>query len=266
MPDDVNTDLIIEIHDLKNYLGGHWVHDGLNMTVKRGEIIAIIGGSGCGKTTLLRSILMLRQQTSGTIKVFGCDVADCTGAEAQKVRERWGVMFQSSALYSSLTLLENVMFPLLRRRGLSKSAAEEIARLKIALSGLEADAVTKYPAELSGGMRKRGAMARAIALDPELVFLDEPTAGLDPKSAGDLDELVLNMRKNLGLTVVMVTHDLDTLWRVTDRVIYLGDGKVLAAMRMPEMVKQEHPLIQAYFSGVRSQQRKALFEGTGNGY
>jgi len=166
MPDDVNTDLIIEIHDLKNYLGGHWVHDGLNMTVKRGEIIAIIGGSGCGKTTLLRSILMLRQQTSGTIKVFGCDVADCTGAEAQKVRERWGVMFQSSALYSSLTLLENVMFPLLRRRGLSKLAAEEIARLKIALSGLEADAVTKYPAELSGGMRKRGGYGKSDCFGP----------------------------------------------------------------------------------------------------
>ena len=265
MKDDANKNTIIDIRDLKNYLGGRWVHDGVNITVKRSEIIAIIGASGCGKTTLLRSILMLRQQTSGTIKVFGIDVTECSHAEAQTVRERWGIMFQSSALFSSLTLLENVMFPLMEHRQLSKSVAEEIARLKIALSGLESEAVTKYPAELSGGMRKRGAMARAIALDPELVFLDEPTAGLDPKSAGELDALVLNMRDNLGLTFVMVTHDLDTLWRVPDRVVYLGEGKVLAAMPMQELVKQEHPLIQSYFSGARSQQRKALFEGMQDG-
>jgi phospholipid/cholesterol/gamma-HCH transport system ATP-binding protein len=158
------------------------------------------------------------------------------------------------------------MFPLQQHRRLSKSVASEIAALKIALSGLETEALAKYPSELSGGMRKRGALARAIALDPELVFLDEPTAGLDPKSAGELDELVLSMRDNLGLTFVMVTHDLDTLWRVPDRVIYLGEGKVLAAMPMAEMVKQEHPLIQSYFSGARSQQRKTLFEGTQDGH
>ncbi len=263
---DENHDVIIEIHDLKNYLGGHWVHDGLNLTVRRGEIIAIIGGSGCGKTTLLRSILMLRRQTSGTIKVFGTDTSSCTTSEAKAVRERWGVMFQSSALFSSLNLLENVMFPLRQKNNISKSVAREIARLKIGLSGLEAEAADKFPSELSGGMRKRGALARAIALDPELVFLDEPTAGLDPKSAGDLDGLVLSMRENLGLTFVMVTHDLDTLWRVPDRVIYLGEGQVLAATSMSEMVKQEHPLIQAYFSGARSQERRTLFEGTRNGH
>jgi len=264
--DDINQNTVIELCDVKNYLGGRWVHDGVNLTVKRGEIIAIIGGSGCGKTTLLRSILMLRQQTAGTIKVFDVDTVSCSAIEAQAIRERWGVMFQSSALFSSLTLLENVMFPLQQHRRLSKSVASEIAALKIALSGLETEAIAKYPSELSGGMKKRGALARAIALDPELVFLDEPTAGLDPKSAGELDELVLSMRDNLGLTFVMVTHDLDTLWRVPDRVIYLGEGKVLAAMPMAEMVKQEHPLIQSYFSGARSQQRKTLFEGTQDGH
>jgi len=262
----MNKNLVLEICNLKSYLGGHWVHDGLNLTVTRGEIVAIIGGSGCGKTTLLRSILMLQKQTSGSIKVFGLDTVSCSRAQAQRIRERWGVMFQSSALFSSLTLLENVMFPLQQYKHLPGFAIEEIARLKIALSGLEAEAVKKYPAELSGGMRKRAALARAIALDPELIFLDEPTAGLDPKSAGELDELILSMRKTLGITFVIVTHDLDTLWRVADRVIYLGDGKVLAATPMQEMVKQEHALIQSYFSGVRSQQRKAFFEGARDGY
>jgi len=256
----MNSTTILEVQNLKNYLGEHWVHDGLDMHVQRGEIVAIIGGSGCGKTTLLRSILMLRQQNAGTIKVFGVDLAKCSESQRQKIRERWGVMFQSSALFSSLTLLENVMFPLKEYKDLSKSTVEEIARLKISLCGLEASALSKYPAELSGGMRKRAALARAIALDPELVFLDEPTAGLDPKSAAELDELVLHMRENLGLSFVMVTHDLDTLWRVTDRVIYLGEGKALAAMPMLEMVKHEHPLIKAYFSSIRSQQRKIVFK------
>ncbi|MCB1826810.1 MAG: ATP-binding cassette domain-containing protein [Coxiellaceae bacterium] len=256
---------IIEIEDLKNFLGGHWVHDGVNLSVKRSEIIAIIGGSGCGKTTLLRSILMLREYTAGLIKVFGKDVKHCSTQEAQDIRRRWGVMFQSAALFSSLTLLENVMFPLREFTNLSKSEAEEVARLKIALAGLEPSAAGKYPSELSGGMKKRAALARAIALDPELVFLDEPTAGLDPESAGELDGLLLNMRETLGLTFVMVTHDLDTLWRVPDRVIYLGEGKVLAAMPMDEIVKQQHPLIHAYFRGERSQQRQLLHEEQGNG-
>ena len=245
---------IIEIEDLKNYLGGQWVHEGLNLTVKKGEIIAIIGASGCGKTTLLRSILMLRQQTAGSIKVFGVDTVKCTEAEAFEIQQRWGVMFQSGALFSSLSVLANVMFPISKFSKLSKEAQKEIALLKIALVGLELEAATKYPAELSGGMKKRVAMARAIAIDPELVFLDEPTAGLDPKSAGELDELILHLRESLGLTFVMVTHDLDTLWRVPDRVIYLGEGKVLAAVHMAELVKQEHPLIQAYFSGYRAKQ------------
>ena len=259
-----NYEHVIEIKNLKNFLGGHWVHDGINLTVERGEIVSIIGGSGCGKTTLLRSILMLRKYSAGMIKVFGADIGQCALQQAQWVRRRWGVMFQNSALFSSLTLLENVMFPLRELANLSESEAEEVARLKIALSGLEADAADKYPAELSGGMQKRGALARAIALDPELVFLDEPTAGLDPKSAGELDALILNMRDTLGLTFFMITHDLDTLWRVPDRVIYLGEGKVLAAMPMKDIVHEQHPLIRAYFSGERSQQYELLHKESGD--
>lgn len=260
-----NGKSIIEIDDLKNFLGGRWVHDGINLTINREEIIAIIGASGCGKTTLLRSILMLRHYTAGSIKVFGVDMKRCSSQESLQVRKRWGVMFQSGALFSSLTLLENVMFPLQEFTRLSKSEAEEVARLKIAIAGLDADAADKYPAELSGGMKKRGAIARAIALDPELVFLDEPTAGLDPQAAGELDGLILNMRDTLGLTFVMVTHDLDTLWRVPDRVVYLGDGKVLAAMPMSELVEQEHPSIHAYFSGERSQQRRLIHRDEDDG-
>lgn len=256
---------IINISGLKNFLGDRWVHDGIELTIQREEIIALIGGSGCGKTTLLRSILMLHKVTSGTIEVFGTNVATCSERQAQAVRRRWGVMFQASALFSSLTLLENVMFPLREFTNLSEKDLEEVARLKIALSGLDSDAAKLYPAELSGGMKKRGALARAIALDPELIFLDEPTAGLDPKSAGELDELVLNMRDTLGLTFVMVTHDLDTLWHVPDRVVYLGEGRVLAAQPMKELVKQEHPLIESYFGGQRSQQRLDHAEGSADG-
>lgn len=256
---------VIEITELKNLLGGQWVHDGLNMIVEKGEIIAIIGPSGCGKTTLLRSILMLRKQTAGSIKVFGIDTLRCSEAEAMQLRRRWGVMFQSGALFSSLTLLENIIYPLNEYMNLPQAVQKEIALLKIALVGLEVEAAAKYPAELSGGMRKRGAVARALALDPELLFLDEPTSGLDPQGAGELDELVLELRDNLGLTFVMVTHDLDTLWRVPDRVFYLGEGKVLAALPMQEIVKQRHPLIRTYFSGPRSQIREQLIQGFGDG-
>jgi phospholipid/cholesterol/gamma-HCH transport system ATP-binding protein len=243
---------VIELIELKNYLGDRWVHNGLNLSINRKEIISIIGPSGCGKTTLLRSILMLRRQTAGTIRVFGVDTVNCTFTEALQLRRRWGVMFQSGALFSSLTVLENVMFPLQEFTSLSFSMRKELAMLKIILAGLEAEAASKYPAELSGGMSKRAALARSIALDAELLFLDEPTAGLDPKSAGELDELVLHLRKTLGLTVVIVTHDLDTLWRVSDRVVFMGEGKILAAEPMEQLMHNNHPLIQQYFSTPRA--------------
>lgn len=245
------TQPILTVTDLKNYLGGAWVHDGLDFAVNQGEIIAIIGASGCGKTTLLRTILMLRRQTAGSINVFGIDTLHSTHEQQMSIRMRWGVMFQSAALFSSMTLLENVMFPMDEMTHLNRKLKKELAMLKIELSGLEPEAAYKYPAELSGGMKKRAALARSIAIDPELVFLDEPTAGLDPKSAGALDDLVLEMRENLGLTFMMVTHDLDTLWRVPDRVLFLGEGKVLAFKPMAELVNEQHPLIRAYFSGPR---------------
>ncbi len=251
MVDESHRENVIEVAHLRNYLGGQWVHDDLNLQVKRGEIVAIIGPSGCGKTTLLRSILMLDQFTEGSIKIFGFDVATATIKQIQGIQQRWGVMFQSGALFSSLRVVENVAFPLQEFSKLSSMMKNEIALLKIALAGLEPDAALKFPAELSGGMRKRAALARAISLDPELLFLDEPTAGLDPKSAGELDDLVLHLRDSLDLTLVMVTHDLDTLWRVPDKVVFLGEGKVLAADSMENVVKLTHPLIQSYFSGPR---------------
>ena len=244
---------ILTVTDLKNYLGGQWVHDGLDFEVKRKEIVAIIGASGCGKTTLFRTILMLRHQTAGTIKVFDVDTAQASPQQLMAVRRRWGVMFQSSALFSSMTLLENVMFPMDELTHLNRKLKKQLAMLKIELAGLEPEAAYKFPSELSGGMKKRAALARAIAVDPELLFLDEPTAGLDPKSAGALDDLVLELRDNLGLTFMMVTHDLDTLWRVPDRVLFLGEGKVLAFKPMQQLVEDPHPLIRHYFSGPRNE-------------
>lgn len=251
---------VIEVKGLRNRLGGHWVHDDVNLTVNKGEIIAIIGASGCGKTTLLRAILMLRRQTAGTIRVFGTDVASCSEREAMNVRRRWGVMFQSSALFSSLTALENVMFPLQEYDELPQKTLKKLAELKLAMVGLDSKDIKKYPSELSGGMKKRVALARAMSLDPELLFLDEPTAGLDPKSAGELDSLILDLRKSFNLTFVMVTHDLDTLWKVPDRVVFLGEGKVLAAVCMKDLVRHPHPLIKAYFDTPRTHFHQAIKE------
>jgi len=261
-----DTDNVIEIKSLKNCLGSRWVHDDLNLNIRKGEIVAIIGPSGCGKTTLLRSILMLLKPTSGTIKVFGTDVVTCTEMQALQVQRRWGVMFQSSALFSSLKVLDNVMLPINEYTMLKQSTQKELALLKIALTGLELDAASKYPAELSGGMKKRAALARAIALDPEIVFLDEPTSGLDPKGASDMDDLIVHLRNSLGLTFFMITHDLDSLWRVPDRVVFLGEGKVLAALPMPELVKQTHPLIKDYFSGTRAYERAVGNLGAKDGH
>lgn len=242
---------IIEISHLCNELGGQKIHENLNLTIQRGEIVGIAGGSGSGKTTLLRSMLMLLRPKKGSIKIFGKDILKCTAKQALSIQHRWGVLFQHNALFSALTVLENVGFPLESATNLQQKFRDEIALMKILLAGLPSESAIKYPAELSGGMQKRAAIARAIVLDPELLFLDEPTAGLDPRSASAVDELILHLRDNLGLTVVVVTHDLDTLWRITDRVAFLGDKKVIAALPMAELVKLEHPLIKEFFGGAR---------------
>ncbi len=247
---------IIEVDHLKTYLGGHFVHNNLNLTVSQGEILAIAGGSGSGKTTLLRCMLMLTPFISGDIRLFGQSILKSRPSTIAAIQHRWGVMFQSGALFSSLTLLENVAFPLRRFTLLDNEAIIAIARIKINLVGLPADAAEKYPAELSGGMQKRAAVARAIALDPELLFLDEPTAGLDPEGASALDQLVLDLRASLGLTVVMVTHDMDTLCTVPNRIAFLGDGVVLGLGSMAELSESKQPLVQAYFHGARAMQRQ----------
>lgn len=246
---------VIELKQVRNELGGQLIHDQLDLTIYPGEIIALAGSSGCGKTTLLRAILMLIQPVAGEIRIFSTNVMDCSATEALAVKHRCGMAFQQGALFSSLTVLENVMLPLREFTRLTPYAQRELAMLKIILTGLSADAAVKYPAELSGGMQKRVAVARALALDPELLFLDEPTAGLDPQSADGFDELILQLHAALNLTVVMVTHDLDSLWRVAHKVAFLGEKKVLALDTMENLMASSHPLIHAYFSGPRAQLR-----------
>ncbi|MDF3054462.1 MAG: transporter, binding protein [Gammaproteobacteria bacterium] len=248
-----STAPIISIADVKNVLGKQVVHEHLNLDIMKGEITAIVGGSGCGKTTLLRNILMLLRPKSGSIKIFDIDILHCDIKTSQKIRHSWGVLFQHGALFSALTVLENVQFPLRTFTTLPPKVQKEIALLKITMSGLPLEAAFKYPSELSGGMLKRAALARAIVMDPELLFLDEPTSGLDPQSAGAFDELLLDLKEGLGLTVVMVTHDLSSLAHVSDKVVFLGEKKVLAALPLQELLKQKHPLIQAYFSGSRGE-------------
>lgn len=254
-----NDSPIIEVSNLGMYIGGAWVHHGLNLTVNRGEILAVVGGSGAGKSLLLRQMLGLQKPTMGNIKVFGQSIFNLSGPRLDAFRKRWGVLFQNNALFSSLTVLENVAFPLQRNTELDPRSIEELALLKIFSTGLPTETAIKYPAELSGGMEKRAALARAIALDPELLFLDEPTTGLDPRAAAGLDELVLNLKASLGLTIVIITHDLDTLWQVTDRVAFLGNGKVLCLAPMKELVMSDQPLIQEYFSGPRGRMSQEFY-------
>ncbi|GGI82845.1 ABC transporter ATP-binding protein [Legionella impletisoli] len=242
------SDPVIEIKGLKNYLGEQWVHSDVNLTVNQGEILAIIGGSGSGKTTILRSILMLLKPTAGSIKVFGKDVLNISEQEANKIRQRWGMLFQHSALFSSLTVLENIMFPMKELTSLNSNVQKQLAMLKLSLVGLSKETAGKFPSELSGGMQRRAAAARAIAMDPELLFLDEPTSGLDPLSAKKFDELILFLRDALNLTVVIVSHDVESLKRITDRVAFVGKGKILSVEPIESLMKNDNPLIADYFS------------------
>lgn len=238
---------VIEIIGLKNYLGGQWVHSDVNLSVNKGEIIAIIGGSGSGKTTILRSLLMLMKPTAGTLKIFGEDIAHLSYNQALKLRQRWGMLFQHSALFSAMTVLENIMFPMQEFTLLNKKFMQELALLKLALVGLPKEAANKFPSELSGGMQRRAAAARALAMDPELLFLDEPTTGLDPHSARLFDELVLFLREALSLTVIMISHDMESLKSVPDRIAFIGEGKILGFAPIKELMQNPHPLIVDYF-------------------
>ena len=242
---------VVDIRALRTQIGSTVVHEDVSFTVRRGEIFALVGASGCGKSTLLREAIVLQAPVSGSIRVFGREVVGLSDEEALPLRRRWGVMFERGALFSALTVAENVGMVLQEHTALGLQAIEDIAALKVALTGLPADAGHKYPNELSGGMRKRAALARAIALDPELLFLDEPTAGLDPLSATGIDELVRNLRDALGLTIMLVTHDLDLMWRTADRVAVLGEGRVLGIGTMDELAQSGHPLIHEYFYGPR---------------
>jgi len=251
---------IIEVKNLKTYLGDEWVHKDLNLSVQKGEILAIVGGSGSGKTTLLREMLSLTKPTAGSIRIFNHEITKASPKTLLAIQQRWGVLFQQNALFSSLNLLENVSFPLNEHTNLDTASIEELALLKILMAGLPAESAHKYPSELSGGMQKRAGLARAIALDPELLFLDEPTAGLDPNTAAGFDELILNLQSTMGLTIVMVTHDLDSLWKVSNRVAFLGDGKVLNVAPMAELIKDPNPLIQEFFSGARGRIVQANYQ------
>ena len=241
----------IRVRGIINRFGNHTVHDGLDLDVHQGEVIGVIGPSGCGKSVLLRAIVGLRPPQGGTVEVFGRDM-DLLSAAERKLEERnWGVMFQDGALFSNLTVLENVMVPLREHVEMPVELMRELADMKIRMAGLDSSAGDKFPSDLSGGMRKRAALARALVLDPRLLFLDEPTAGLDPITAGRFDALVRELQQAMGLTVFLVTHDLDTLAATCDRIAVLGDKKLLAVGTMDELRQNRHEWIQEYFSGPR---------------
>ena len=245
-------DTVIEISQVSTRFGDHVVHDDLDLEVRRAEIFALIGGSGSGKSTLLREMILLHRPDSGSIRVLGVDLQEITDDAALELRQRWGVMFQHGGLFGSLTVTENVGLPLREHTRLDDVLIDELAGWKIAMTGLKPEAANQYPSELSGGMMKRASLARALALDPELLFLDEPTAGLDPDSAAGVDELVRKLRDLFGLTIVMITHDLDLLWQVADRVAVLAEGKVQGVGSMAELAQMDHPAIRPFFEGPRS--------------
>ncbi len=243
---------VIRVRGLTNRFGSHEVHRDLDLDLYRGEVLGVVGGSGTGKSVLLRSIIGLIRPAAGTIEVLGQDLARLPEAERQAIERRFGVLFQDGALFSAMTVAENVAVPLREQFRLPPALMQEIVALKIALAGLEPEAAAKYPSELSGGMRKRAGLARALALDPEILFLDEPTAGLDPISAAAFDELIVKLQSALGLTVFMVTHDLDSLATICDRIAVLAEGRVLASGTLDELRQLTHPWIRAYFHGPRA--------------
>ena len=243
---------IIEVRGLRNSFGTQVVHENLDLDVRRGEILGVVGGSGTGKSVLMRSIIGLQVPDAGEVTVFGEPMIGRDEEEAKHVRRRWGILFQGGALFSTLTVAENVQVPIREYfPAIDQKLLDEIASYKIVMSGLSPEAGPKYPAELSGGMKKRAGIARALALDPELLFLDEPTAGLDPIGAAAFDQLIRELQKALGLTVFLITHDLDTLYAICDRVAVLADRKVVAIGTIPDLLALDHEWIQEYFRGPR---------------
>ncbi len=251
------ADVVIAMDKVCTRFGAQAVHTDLDLEVRRGEILAIAGGSGSGKSVLLREMILLQRPTSGSIRIFDSDIATITAEQARALRLRWGVMFQRGGLFSALTVRENIGLPLREHSRLDDALVDRIAEWKLSLTGLPADAGLKQPDELSGGMLKRASLARAIALDPELLFLDEPTSGLDPASSGGVNELILRTHALYGLTIVIVTHDLDLLWQVADRVAVLGEGRVLASGSMEQLSQVDHPTVRAYFVDARSKKSSA---------
>lgn len=248
-----DDDIAIRIRGLDNRFGEQVVHEGLDLDVRRGEVLGVVGGSGSGKSVLMRSVLGLRRPDAGEIEVLGVDARSEDPEDRQYIQRRSGVLFQDGALFSSLTVGENVQVPLKEHhRELPDSLRYELALLKVKLSGLPADALDKLPSQLSGGMRKRAGLARALALDPPLLFLDEPTAGLDPIGAAAFDRLVRTLQQALGLTVFLITHDLDTLYAICDRVAVLADRKVVVNAPIDEVERSDHPWIREYFHGPRA--------------
>jgi len=245
-------EIVIAVRDLVVGFGDQVVLDHVDLDVYRGEILGFVGGSGAGKSVLMRTIIGLLPRRAGTIKIFGIDPVFSSDDERHSVERRWGVLFQQGALFSSLSVRENLQFPVREYLNVSQRLLDELALAKLELVGLDASVLEKFPSELSGGMTKRVALARALALDPEIVFLDEPTSGLDPIGAGDFDSLIATLQRTLGLTVFMVTHDLDSLHTVCDRIAVLADHKVIAAGTMETMLASTHPWLHAYFHGTRS--------------
>ena len=259
-------EVVIEMKHVSTSFGAHVVHADVNLQVRRAEIFALIGGSGSGKSTLLREMILLQRPNSGTVRVLGFDLSNLGDIDAMALRRRWGVMFQHGGLFSSLTVRENVGLPLREHTDLGDSPIDEIAAWKLSMAGLAAEVGEQYPSELSGGMMKRASLARALALDPELLFLDEPTAGLDPVSADGVDQLILKQRDIFGLTIVMITHDLDLLWQVADRVAVLAEGTVQACGSMLELSNMENPAVKQFFDGPRARaaQQQAGAQHTAN--
>jgi phospholipid/cholesterol/gamma-HCH transport system ATP-binding protein len=251
---------LLEVQGLVNRFGPQLVHDGLDMQVAADEVFGIVGGSGAGKSVLLRTILGLQRPQAGVVRIAGSDITQMSAAQLLGVKARYGVTFQQGALYTGLTVLQNVQLPMIEHLQLTAATRDELALLKIRLVGLPPEAAAKYPAQLSGGMVKRAALARALALDPSLLFLDEPTSGLDPVSAAAFDELVLYLQQHLRLTIVMITHDLDTIFRTCNRVGVIVDGR-MESDTLERIVDHPHPWIQAYFHGERARAREGAAHG-----